>query len=139
MNTKQLDEQVSVSEQFGCGEMAQLATAGIEVVVCNRTEGEAEDQPSFAELEQAAKDAGMEFVAIPFARGQMTPVHCEQFAEVLATGKKVHAFCRTGNRSCNVWAAAKCLVGADKKSLVNNAREAGFDVSGVVVAIEARS
>lgn len=139
MNSKQLDDQVSVSEQFGCDAMAQLARAGIEIVVCNRTEGEAEDQPSFTELEQAAKESGMEFVAIPFARGQMTPEHCEQFAEVLATGKKVHAFCRTGNRSCNVWAAAKSLQGADKKTLVSKAREAGFDVSGVVVAIEPRS
>lgn len=127
-----------VSEQFDCLEMAQLAQAGVEVVVCNRTEQEAEDQPSFAELERAAEEAGMEFVAIPFARGQITQAHCEQFADVLASGKKVHAFCRTGNHSCNVWAGVKCMQGSDKGALTNCARESGFDISGAIVAIEPR-
>lgn len=137
MNIKYLDDQVSVSEQFGCDAIAPLAGAGIEVLVCNRLEDECEDQPGFAELEQAARDNDMEFVAIPFARGQMTLQHCREFAEVLGSGRKVHAFCRTGNRSCNLWAAARSLAGADKRALVEGARAAGFDVSGTVIAFAA--
>ncbi len=137
MNIKYLDDQVSVSEQFGCDAMAKLAGTGVEILVCNRLEGECEDQPSFAELEKAARDNNMEFVAIPFARGQMTLKHCQEFADVLGSGKKVHAFCRTGNRACNLWAGARSLAGADKKALLKSARSAGFDVSGVVIAFDA--
>lgn len=136
MEIKKLDDQVTVSEQFSCDAMAELAKSGVKVVVCNRPEGETEDQPSYAEMEKAAADSGLEFVAIPFARGQMTPEHCKEFAEVLARGDKVHAFCRTGNRSCNVWAGARVLSGADKRSLLDKARAAGFDISGVLVAID---
>lgn len=138
MNRKQLDQQVSVSEQFSCEAMALLADAGVQVVVCNRPEGETEDQPSYAEMQAAAAEQGLEFVAIPFSRGQMTPEHCRQFAELLAQGKQVHAFCRTGNRSCNVWAGARVLSGADRDSLLQSARAAGFDVSGVLVAFDTK-
>ncbi|SDK25794.1 TIGR01244 family sulfur transferase [Microbulbifer yueqingensis] len=134
MDIKQLDQQVSVSDLCGPEAMPELAAAGVEVLVCNRTEGEVEDLPSFAELRQAAEAHGMEFVAIPFARGQMNQEHCEQFRQVLASGKRVHAFCRTGNRSCNLWAGAKCLAGEEPRTLVAQAGKAGFDVSGVVIA-----
>ena len=137
MNRKQLDQQVSVSEQLSCEAMALLADAGVEVLVCNRPEGETEDQPSNAEMQAAAAEHGLEFVAIPFPSGQMTPEHCRQFAELLAGGKQVHAYCRTGNRSCNLWAGARALSGADKKVLLQSARAAGFDVSGVVAALDA--
>ncbi|WP_237060806.1 TIGR01244 family sulfur transferase [Microbulbifer sediminum] len=132
MEVKQLDAQVSVSDQCGPDAMSQLADAGVQVVVCNRTETEAEDQPSFAELEKAAREQGMDFVAIPFARGQMTRAHCEEFQRVLSGGQRIHAFCRTGNRSSNLWAGAKCLAGEDPRDLLEQARAAGYDVSGVV-------
>ncbi|GAB2503393.1 protein tyrosine phosphatase family protein [Microbulbifer agarilyticus] len=133
MDLKQLNEQVSVSAEPALDDMAQLAKAGVEVVVCNRPEHESEDIPTYDELDRAVTDAGMEFVAIPFSRGQMQPAHCEAFAKLLASGKKVHAFCRTGNRACNLWAAAGCINGADRKQLQQAATNAGFDVSGVLV------
>ncbi|MCQ3830567.1 TIGR01244 family phosphatase [Microbulbifer elongatus] len=133
MERKTLDSQVSISAEPALAEFAALAEQGVEVVVCNRPENEAEDNPSFAELENAVSDAGMTFVAIPFSRGQMQPQHSEAFAELLRIGKKVHAFCRTGNRSCNLWAAASCLNGAEKPQLQQAAQKAGFDISGVLV------
>ncbi|WP_066963843.1 TIGR01244 family sulfur transferase [Microbulbifer sp. Q7] len=133
MEIKQLDKQVSVSAEPALNEMSALAKGGVTVVVCNRPEHEAEGQPSYAELEQAVTEAGMEFIAIPFSRGQMQPAHSEEFAKVLNSGKTIHAFCRTGNRSANLWAAASCLNGADKKQLQQTAQQAGFDISGVLV------
>ncbi|WP_295801298.1 TIGR01244 family sulfur transferase [uncultured Microbulbifer sp.] len=133
MELKTLDSQVSVSAEPALAQFAELAKLGVEVVVCNRPENEAEGQPSFAELEQAVTAAGMAFVAIPFSRGQMQPAHSEEFAKLLSSGKKVHAFCRTGNRSCNLWAAAGCLNGVEKPQLQQAAQQAGFDISGVLV------
>ncbi|MFD1217865.1 MULTISPECIES: TIGR01244 family sulfur transferase [Microbulbifer] len=133
MDSKVLDQQVSVSAEPTLEEFQALADAGVEVIVCNRPEQEAEGQPTFAELEQSATGAGMMFVAIPFSRGQMQPDHSEAFHKLLESGKKVHAFCRTGNRSCNLWAAARCLSGVDKKQLQQAAQRAGFDISGVLV------
>ncbi|WP_105104590.1 TIGR01244 family sulfur transferase [Microbulbifer pacificus] len=133
MDLKTLDQQVSVSEELSLESIPVLADAGVEILVCNRPELEGEDLSSFAELEQAAKNAGMMFIAIPFSRGQMQPAHSEAFVEVLNSGKRVHAFCRTGNRSCSLWAAARCIQGADKRALQVAAQQAGYDISGVLV------
>ncbi|WP_444931619.1 TIGR01244 family sulfur transferase [Microbulbifer sp. SSSA002] len=136
MNIKVLDDQVSVSEHITCETMAPLAQSGVQVVVCNCPEGESEAHPSYTEMEQAALAVGIKFVAIPFARGRMLQNHCEAFRDVLQSGEKVHAFCRTGNRSSQVWAGAKLLMGADKKQLYTQAQQAGFDISAALVTIE---
>ncbi|WP_444958168.1 TIGR01244 family sulfur transferase [Microbulbifer sp. ZKSA002] len=136
MNIKQLDEQVSVSEHIACESMAPLAQSGVQVVVCNCPEGESETHPSYVEMEQAALAVGIKFVAIPFTRGRMMRNHCEAFRDVLQEGDKVHAFCRTGNRSSQVWAGAKILMGADKKQLNSQAQAAGFDIGAVLISIE---
>lgn len=133
MNIQQLDKQVSISEQMETDTFDSLAESGVEIVVCNRPETEC-TAPTYDAMEAAADEAGMEFVSIPFARGQMTREDCEQFAKLLASGKRIHAFCRTGNRSCNLWAGARCLQGVEPVEVVSGARSAGFDVSGVVVA-----
>lgn len=133
MDFKTLDQQVSVSEELAPGAIEALADTGVEVLVCNRPEHESENLPTFAELEQAAREAGLAFAAIPFSRGQMQPAHSAAFAELLNSGKRIHAFCRTGNRSCNLWAAARCLQGSDKRALQAAAQQAGFDISGVLV------
>ncbi|WOX05397.1 TIGR01244 family sulfur transferase [Microbulbifer pacificus] len=133
MEFKLLDPQVSVSEELAPGAIQALADAGVEVLVCNRPEYESENLATFDELASAAAEAGMEFSAIPFSRGQMQPAHSQAFAELLDSGKRIHAFCRTGNRSCNLWAASRCVQGADKSELQAAAQQAGYDISGVLV------
>ncbi|WP_237068239.1 TIGR01244 family sulfur transferase [Microbulbifer guangxiensis] len=133
MNIQNLDKQVSVSEQLETDAFDALADSGVEILVCNRPEAEC-TAPTYEAMQAAADRAGLEFVSIPFARGQMTREHCEQFARLLASGKRIHAFCRTGNRSCNMWAGARSLQGLESGEIVTGARAAGFDVSGVVVA-----
>lgn len=134
MDFKILDEQVSVSAEPSLQQFSALADSGVEVVVCNRAEHEVEGIPEYSEMKQAAADAGMTLVAIPFSPGKMQPEHCQQFSEVLQSGKRIHAFCRSGNRACNLWAAARCTEGADKRALQSAARNAGYDVSGVLVS-----
>ncbi|MFA0813106.1 TIGR01244 family sulfur transferase [Microbulbifer epialgicus] len=136
MNIKKLDDQVSVSEHIACEAMSTLAQSGVQIVVCNCPEGESEAHPSYADMEHAAAEAGIKFVAIPFTRGRMTREHCEAFSKVLQEGRQVHAFCRTGNRSSQVWAGAKVLMGEDKKKLQNQAQEAGFDIAAVLITID---
>ena len=44
MKLTELDNQVSVSDQITVAEVADLSSQGIEVVVCNRPDREAEDE-----------------------------------------------------------------------------------------------
>ncbi len=132
MDIKTLDQQVSVSEQIALGDLDGLAAAGVKVLVCNRPDGEAADQPTFAQISAAAEKLGMTAVSIPFKPGEMTAAQRDEFAALLKTDRKVHAFCRTGNRSSMLWAAARKASGAAPDAILNQAKTAGFDVSAAL-------
>jgi len=54
--------------------------------VCNRPDGEAQDQVSFDTLATAAQALGIEAcLALPLRRAKQTPQQVEQFAELLAS------------------------------------------------------
>lgn len=116
MKINQLSGQVSVSEQISPEDLSTLKQEGVEVVVCNRPDREAADQPEFRQVEAAAKEQGLEAVSIAFTSGEMSQTHVDQFAELLKSGKRIHAYCRTGTRSKNLWEAATRKTTAERET-----------------------
>lgn len=109
MDEKQLKEQVSVSGQLSVDDIQTLVEAGVELLVCNRPDGESPDQTPFAEIRAAAESAGLEFVNIPFAGNELNASHAQEFSTLLKTGKRIHAYCRSGTRSGNLAVMASQL------------------------------
>lgn len=107
MEVNVLDQQLSVSGQITADDLVLLKEQGVELVVCNRPDNESEGQPLYSEIAAAAKLIDLNIVNIPFSGGQMQPEQAEEFAGLLATYSRIHAYCRTGNRSSQLWAAAK--------------------------------
>ena len=103
MQVTKLNEQFSVSEQIQSEDVAVLSNVGVQTIVCNRPDGESEDQTNMAEIKQAAAAAGVAFVEISFAAGQANEQHVKALAQTIATGHKIHAYCRTGTRSQKLW------------------------------------
>ncbi|MEX2469222.1 MAG: sulfur transferase domain-containing protein [Pseudohongiellaceae bacterium] len=128
MKIHQVSDQFSYSSQVSEADLAQLKEAGVEILVCNRPDAEAADQPEYTSLARAAEALGMEAHLIAFKSGHLEPGHRDQFKPLLAGGKRIHAFCRTGNRSFNLYAAAAADLGVDHDTLRAQAREAGFDI-----------
>lgn len=62
-----VDEKVSVSEQITTEDVKVLKQTGVEIIVCNRPDGEEAVQPTIEDISQAAEQQGIEFHAIPFA------------------------------------------------------------------------
>ncbi|MGQ9424433.1 beta-lactamase hydrolase domain-containing protein [Gilvimarinus sp. F26214L] len=106
MKIQKLDNQFSVSEQISADDVSTLAADGVQVLVCNRPDGEAVDQPNFSTIRAAAETQGLEAVNIAFTAGQMSESHVNQLARVIESGKRIHAYCRSGTRSENLWQAA---------------------------------
>lgn len=106
MSMQQLSEQVSVSGQLSVGDLPGLKELGVELLVCNRPDGESADQPPYAEIAAAAQELGMKVENIPFAGPEMTEAHGREFAALLTSGKRTHAYCRSGARSGNLFALA---------------------------------
>ena len=121
-----------VAPQLAPAAMAEAAAAGFRSVVNNRPDFEhGPDQPTSAEIEAAAKAAGLDYVHIP-VRGGPTPDQIEaNYRAVEAAGGPVLAFCRSGTRSIVTWSLGQFQ--ADERSadeLVQLGAQAGYDLSG---------
>jgi uncharacterized protein (TIGR01244 family) len=128
---RRLDERTSVSGQIEPADLAALKKSGVSMIICNRPDGEDPGQPTAAEIERAAADAGMDFRSVPVVRG-IGPSDVEAMEEALEAARgKVHIYCRSGNRSSLVWAVARRKQGANVEDIVRAVTEAGYDVSPI--------
>jgi uncharacterized protein (TIGR01244 family) len=129
---RQLDEKTLVDGQIGPDDIATLKAMGVTLIVNNRPDGEDSGQPTSKEIEQAARNAGLDYRHVPIARG-MGPSDVEAMREAIhATGDgKLFAFCRSGNRSTLAWAVARSEDGVPREELDRMANEAGFDLGPV--------
>lgn len=136
MRIMTLSDTLTVSAQILPPELEQLKNDGVTILVCNRPDGESQDQTSLDEIKEAAEKLGIKVVNLPFRSGEQTPAQIAEFAQIIETaessGEKVHAYCRTGNRSTCLWAAAKVSKGASANTILNKAKEIGFDVSETI-------
>ncbi len=130
MEIQKLDEKFSVSAQLSIDDLDALAATDVEILVCNRPDQEAEDQPSFAEIEAAAKARGMVAIQLAFKPADLTRELVDELGNLIATGKKIHGYCRTGNRSTNIWAASQLNQGRSLAAIASETSPTGFDVSG---------
>lgn len=98
----QLAPNMYVAGQLELSDVERLGTLGINTLVCNRPDGEA-DQTSSNIIAAAAKAAGINFVYLPMASPEDTLSQKQEFKKVLAEGGVVLAYCRTGRRSSTLW------------------------------------
>ena len=69
MTVRQLDDRVLVSGQIMPGDVADLRRHGVTMIVNNRPDGEDPGQPLAADIEQAARSAGIDYCFLPIRRG----------------------------------------------------------------------
>ncbi|RST29812.1 TIGR01244 family phosphatase [Sphingomonas ginkgonis] len=129
---RQLDEKTMVSGQIAPADMAEAQRLGVTLIVNNRPDNEDPGQPLSADLEEAARAAGLEYRHVPIARG-MGPTDVEQMREAIhsAGEGKLLAFCRSGNRSTLAWAVARSEDGVARDELERCAEGAGFSLAPV--------
>ena len=131
METKKLTERVSVAPQISPNDMSAIAAAGYRAIICNRPDGEGADQPSFEEIEIAAKAAGIEARYVPVQSGMVHDEDVTAFGAALAELQRpVLAYCRTGTRSATLWSfhESKKRPMAD---ILARTQAAGYDMTGV--------
>jgi uncharacterized protein (TIGR01244 family) len=122
----------AVAPQIDLGDLQALAAQGFRLVINNRPDGEAPGQPTSAEVEQAARAAGLDYRYIP-VRGGPGPGEVAAVNEAVARAEgPVLAFCRSGTRSIVTWALAQLMAGTPRDELIELGRGAGYELSGVL-------
>jgi sulfide:quinone oxidoreductase len=110
MNINKVSNQVSISPQLSLEDVYLLSEMGVGIIVCNRPDNEEANQVAFSVIAEAAKKLDIEAQYIPFTAGTMAEADVNRFANLLTTEKRIHAYCRTGNRSEKIWQAASTLL-----------------------------
>jgi len=132
MDVKKVTDTLSVSPQIMPDDVPALAQAGFRAIVCNRPDGEGADQPTFDEVEVAAKAEGLAVRYLPVTSGKVTDADAEAFGTAFRDlPKPVLAYCRTGTRSVTLWSLSQAR---DKPlpEILAAAKSAGYDMGGVV-------
>ncbi len=141
INVIKVNEEFSVSPQIRLEDIDTLAGTGVRSLLCSRPDGEANDQPTFAEIEATARRAGLQVAHVPVISGKVNEENVDDFlAAFEALDKPVHAFCRTGTRSMTLWSLYQRRLGVSDETLLARARASGFDLAealGIAVAAPA--
>lgn len=130
---RRVTDDFTTAPQISVADVAEAARQGFRTVINNRPDDEEPGQPSSAEIEAAARAAGLAYFHIP-VRGGPTPEQVEQTKALLAEIETpILAFCRSGTRSIVTWSLSQAQSGARPRGeLVALGREAGYDLSGVL-------
>lgn len=130
---RRVTDDFTTAPQITVADVAEAARQGFKTIINNRPDGEAPDQPTSAEMEAAARAAGLAYHHIPVTGGP-TPAQVEQTQALLAEAETpVLAFCRSGTRSIVTWSLSQANAGERSRSeLVSLGRNAGYDLSGVL-------
>ena len=120
-----------VAPQLEPDDFAEAAVMGVRTVINNRPDGEAPDQLSDEEARALAEAQGLAYVHLPVVSGEMTPDHIAAMRAAIAghEGPFV-AYCRSGTRSCHLWALARAA-SEDPDELIEAAATAGYDLHAI--------
>lgn len=131
MEIKKITDKVSVSPQITASDISEIKEAGYRAIICNRPDGEGSDQPSFEEIEKAAKKAGLVAAYLPVETGMVTDENVVEFGNIVKDlPRPLLGYCRSGTRSATLWS----LHEAQKRPLpeiLAATKAAGYDMNGV--------
>lgn len=102
---------VCVAPQLTPEAMAAAARIGFRSVVNNRPDFEhGPDQPTNADIEAAAREAGLEYRFLPVGSHFQSAEDVAAFAQLLQElPRPILVFCRSGARSTNLYLRAQAL------------------------------
>lgn len=136
---RQVTETFSVAPQISVADVADAAGRGVKLIINNRPDGETAGQPTSAEIEAAAKAAGVSYAHIPVDQRGISEAHLDAFDKAIeeAGGGDVLAYCRSGTRSITLRSYAAARAGKPVDAIIAEAAEAGYDLEGHRPALEA--
>ena len=138
LHLRRVTDAVSIAPQIDPADIPAIKAAGFVAVVNNRPDDEEAGQPGGDAIRAAAEDHGLAYTAIPVTHAGFSHPQLDAMAAALvAAGGPVLAYCRSGTRSCNLWALAQAKAGDDPEALQQAGAAAGYDLAGVRPLLDA--
>ncbi len=132
LDIRPVDATIAVAPQIAPEDIPAIKAAGFVAIVNNRPDGEDAGQPDGDAIRTAAEDAGLAYTAIPITHAGFSQPQVTAMIEALENaGGPVLAYCRSGTRSCNLWALAQAKQGADADAVTAKGAGAGYDLTNL--------
>ncbi len=125
-----VEEKFYVAGQIFPKDIKSFKEQGFQTVICNRPNGEEEDQPVYAEIKKACDENDIKCFFIPISPGELDPGKVFELNSILQKEKKTLAYCRTGNRSVTQWALANAK-DLDAETILIKCKNAGFNLNNL--------
>lgn len=102
---RRIDDNFAVTGQLQPAQMQAVADAGFKAVICARPDGEEPGQPSFKQVAEAARAAGLAVAHIPVS-GQLSEGGLIRMQQALVDmPRPILGYCRSGARAGSLYAA----------------------------------
>lgn len=138
LDLRLLNDRVAVAPQIDPADVPAIAAAGYVAIVNNRPDDEEPGQPAGDAVRAAAEAAGLAYHAVPVGRAGIGQAELDAMTAALAGADgPVLAYCRSGTRSCNLWALAGATAGRDPRLIAAQAEAAGYDLSALRPTLDA--
>ena len=135
---RRIDDRISVAPQIQPEDVAEIAAAGFTAIVNNRPDDEDAGQPAGAAIRAASEAAGLSYSEIPVTQAGFSHPQIDAMAAALAASPgPVLAYCRSGTRSCNLWALAAAKTDGHPDTLMAKAAATGYDLTGIRPLLDA--
>ena len=124
---------IFVAPQIGVETVDEAKALGVTLIVNNRPEDESPDQTPGPVIEAAAREAGMDYIAIPVTHSGFAPWQLDALDKALDDNGdgKVLCYCRSGTRSTLLWSLARARAGDAPDTIADTAGAAGYDVTPI--------
>lgn len=108
MSIRTIAPDFHVTGQITPAQIHDVAKLGYKTVVCMRPDNESFNQPVFADMAKAAKEAGVDACYLPVVPGKMTASQVQELKTILAEKSgPILAYCASGNRCAAAYDLAK--------------------------------
>jgi uncharacterized protein (TIGR01244 family) len=129
---RRLAPDMLASPQIAPADLASARKEGVSLIVNNRPDGEEPSAPQSAEIEDAARAQGMDYLYLPIGHGGISAPQIDALAQALEGLRGTTlAYCRSGTRSTMLWALACAKGGGDPDAIARAAAEAGYDTGPI--------
>lgn len=131
MPIHKLTDTLYIAPQLTEADVQEAVRLGIKTIICNRPDGEEENQPTFAEVQNWFKEDGInQFSHQPVVAPQINAADVTAFQNLLQQSPApILAFCRTGTRCSLLWSYHQVQHGASVAEVVAAAEQAGVNLS----------
>ena len=124
---KKVSDNYYVSSQISEEDLVSFKNEGFSLIVCNRPNGEEENQTDFELIQKQCESICLTFINLPMISGNLQSEIIFETKKILDTNQKTLAYCRTGTRCINLWACANVFKEKVDET-IKMASRAGYDL-----------